>query len=140
MTTPTISLRSDWAADPTTESVRLTPRGRALIVMVLAAAVVLAATVGLLRVAAAQEATSAWVVDAAAAARTTNGAELAELGLARSHTVGAGDTLWDLARAIDPQADPRPIVDRIQQLNGLSSSALEVGRQLWLPVATAAAR
>jgi hypothetical protein len=54
------------------------------------------------------------------------------------HTVQPGDTLWALASAIDPQADPRDTVQRIVELNqggpALSTDgALLAGEQLRLP-------
>lgn len=62
------------------------------------------------------------------------GAALALQGLATAHTVVPGDTLWDLAVALDPVGDPRLVVEHIREINGLSSAGLEVGQQLWLPV------
>lgn len=55
------------------------------------------------------------------------------------HTVQPGDTLWALASAIDPQADPRDTVQRILELNqggpALSADgALLAGEQVRLPV------
>lgn len=33
------------------------------------------------------------------------------------HVVKRGDTLWELAQAVDPTADPRDVVDQIIELN-----------------------
>lgn len=63
------------------------------------------------------------------------GAALALQGLAIEHTVLPGDTIWDLAVAVDPVRDPRLTVEYIREINGLSTAALEVGQRLWLPVA-----
>ncbi|MFC3272811.1 LysM peptidoglycan-binding domain-containing protein [Agromyces mediolanus] len=50
-------------------------------------------------------------------------------------TVGAGDTLWEIAEATDPGADPRVVIDDIIRLNGLDSSVVEPGQRLALPAA-----
>lgn len=49
------------------------------------------------------------------------------------HTIAAGDTLWALAAAVDPGADPRPMVDRIMQLNDLASAEVAVGTVVLVP-------
>jgi hypothetical protein len=47
--------------------------------------------------------------------------------------VGAGETLWDVARRVAPHADQQAVVDRIRTLNGLVSSAVQPGQQLRVP-------
>lgn len=47
--------------------------------------------------------------------------------------VGAGETLWDVARRVAPQSDQRAIVERIRQLNGIVGSAVAPGQQLQVP-------
>lgn len=49
------------------------------------------------------------------------------------HTVVPGDTLWAIATTVDPTADPRPMVDRIMRLNGLSSGDVALGDVLLVP-------
>lgn len=49
------------------------------------------------------------------------------------HTVAPGDTLWAIASAVDPAADPRPMVDRIMRLNNLTTGEVAVGTQLLVP-------
>jgi hypothetical protein len=79
------------------------------------------------------------LVSAAAAPLPAPGASTVELGAV--HRVAPGDTLWALAGSVDPQADPRDVVDRIVALNGPGSpgSALDAelrllaGRDLRLP-------
>ena len=50
-----------------------------------------------------------------------------------THTVLAGETLWDIASSIAGSHDVRDVVAEIQRLNGLSTSALQAGQQLALP-------
>lgn len=50
-------------------------------------------------------------------------------------TVQEGDTLWAIARRVAPQRDPRDVVAQIRRLNHLQTAAVQVGRQLLLPVA-----
>jgi hypothetical protein len=47
--------------------------------------------------------------------------------------VKPGDTLWGIAQAADPGADPRATVRRISDLNGLTGTGLVPGQQLALP-------
>jgi LysM repeat protein len=49
-------------------------------------------------------------------------------------TVGPGDSLWSIARATAPGADPRATVQVLRTLNGLSPQhVLQVGEVLQLP-------
>ena len=50
-------------------------------------------------------------------------------------TVQPGDTLWSVSRRLAPHRDPREVVEQLQRLNHLSSSALQAGQQLLLPLA-----
>ena len=50
-------------------------------------------------------------------------------------TVQPGDTLWSVSRRLAPHRDPREVVDQLQRLNDLSTSELQVGQQLLLPLA-----
>lgn len=78
-------------------------------------------------------------VVSAAATPLPAGSPAVELGAV--HRVAPGDTLWALASSVDPQADPRDVVDRIVALNdpGSPGSALDAdlhllaGRELRLP-------
>jgi hypothetical protein len=47
--------------------------------------------------------------------------------------VRPGQSLWSLAEAADPNADPRQVMQQIIQLNGLTSDAIMAGQQLWVP-------
>jgi len=95
--------------------VRLTRRGRAV--------VVLALTGGLLG--------GAVSLASASFAGADRGAQSAPQ--LRHVTVRPGDTLWGIAAKAAPDADPRATVQRIVDLNGLGDTALEPGEQLVLP-------
>ena len=75
---------------------------------------------------------------AAASAALSNGAATTS-ARTEVHTVRPGDTLWQVAAAADPQADPRDVIDHIVQLNSGSGSSfspdapLRVGQQLTVP-------
>ncbi|WP_251150720.1 LysM peptidoglycan-binding domain-containing protein [Cellulosimicrobium sp. Marseille-Q4280] len=91
---------------------RLTRRGRVVLVVLLALLVVLGARVG--------------------SAVAGSAGEPEEV---RVHVVAAGETLWDHASALaTPGEDVRDVVARIVELNGLSSSGLRAGQRLLLPV------
>jgi LysM domain-containing protein len=47
--------------------------------------------------------------------------------------VGAGETIWDIARRIAPRSDQRAVVERIRQLNHILGSAVSPGQQLQVP-------
>jgi len=47
--------------------------------------------------------------------------------------VRAGQSLWSLAEAYDPDADPRLVVQQIQQLNSMAGDELQPGEVLWVP-------
>lgn len=49
--------------------------------------------------------------------------------VAAVHQVRQGDTLWALAAAVDPEADPRDVVDQIINLNQ-GNPAISAGGQL----------
>ena len=48
-------------------------------------------------------------------------------------TVAAGESLWDVAERIAPQADPRDVIADIERLNGLESSGVQAGESLAIP-------
>ncbi|MDQ1711777.1 MAG: hypothetical protein QOE45_1227 [Frankiaceae bacterium] len=93
-------------------SVRLTRRGRTLIVLTLVALVLLAFSLG----------------------RTSAGATGSGTPVARPTTVVApGETLWAIARRVAPGTDPRATVARLTQLNDLGSTPIVAGQRLVLP-------
>lgn len=48
-------------------------------------------------------------------------------------TVMPGDTLWSIAQSLAPSADPRDVVDAIIRLNALGSTALAAGESIAIP-------
>lgn len=48
-------------------------------------------------------------------------------------TVDAGQSLWNLAESIAPQADPRDVIAQFVQLNQLESADVYAGQQLAIP-------
>lgn len=50
--------------------------------------------------------------------------------------VQQGDSLWSIASELDPGADPRGMVHRIQELNGIGDWPIVPGQRLVVPVST----
>lgn len=98
-------------------TVRLTRRGRLVVVGVLAALICVAFLAGRSGV-------------SAASTDTSSPAPYAQT------TVKPGETLWAVAMRVAPGHDPRATVDQLRELNHLSSGALLVGQQLLLPRAS----
>jgi LysM repeat protein len=48
-------------------------------------------------------------------------------------TVASGQSLWQLAEQLAPQADPREVIAEIVSLNQLGSAELQAGQQLAVP-------
>lgn len=115
-----------WTASPSTvrfdapvgaaphAGTRLTRRGRIVLLLVLIGLLLVAFTVG--RSASSQAATDAHVT--APYAQTT---------------VHEGETLWAVAKRVEPRHDPRAVVQEIRELNHLVSASVRVGQQLLLP-------
>jgi hypothetical protein len=51
----------------------------------------------------------------------------------RTMVVQPGQTLWGIARSIEPAADPRWTVERLIEINALPGAEIEAGRTLVLP-------
>jgi LysM repeat protein len=109
---PTAARRQPAAPVPAARP-RLTRRGRLTVLLVLAALLFTAFSLGR----AASEASSEPVATV----------ELEQI------TVQPGDTLWAVASRIAPQHDPREVIDEIRRLNELSTVELRAGQQLLLP-------
>ena len=67
-----------------------------------------------------------------AAARAVSGSA-APRPSGRTYVVRPGDTLWDIAERVAPGEDPRIVVARLAEANGLEPGTLPPGRALVLP-------
>jgi hypothetical protein len=47
--------------------------------------------------------------------------------------VQPGQTLWSIAAAADPSADPRTAVRQISDINALTGTQIKAGQLLWVP-------
>lgn len=105
----------------TAERIRLTRRGRLLLLGLPAVAVLVAAAVGLVLL------LGAFTNQAQASAQEQPGVTAAEV------TVAPGDTLWSVAVSADSDAEIQEVIARIAELNDLSSSELHPGQTLYVP-------
>lgn len=103
------------SATTATPAVRLTRRGRTVLVLLLAGLLLTAFSLG-------HQATQAAGVVSEGAAQPLE-----------QTTVQPGESLWSVAQRIAPDNDPREVVAQIRRLNDLSSSQLQVGQHLLLP-------
>lgn len=99
---------------------RLTRRGR---VVVTAAAAVLVAAVASLIV----------VTAAAGAQATSHGQPAGGYAGMREVVVQPGQTLWSIAAAAEPSADPRIVIQQIMTVNSLTTAQIQAGQLLWVP-------
>ncbi len=119
--TPTArTARTDAKEIPVTSSpavhgaVRLTRRGRLLLLAALVALLCAAFTLGR-------------AGDSQASTDRSAPAVLA------STTVHPGESLWAVAQRVAPGRDPRALVQQIREINDLSSATVQVGQLLLLP-------
>ena len=96
-------------------TLRLTRRGRVVVVMLLAALMCTAFAMG--RIGSSQAATD----------------RVQPYG---QTTVKSGETLWSVAKRVAPGRDPRAVVEQIRSLNHLASGSVQAGQQLLLPRAS----
>lgn len=94
-------------------SLRLTRRGRFVVLLLATAICVLASLV---------------VTSSGAASDVTQHAPVEYV------TVLPGDTLWNIANDVAPSADPRDTVAEIIELNALPGSTVQAGQRLAVPV------
>lgn len=118
--TPSAVLSPRSRPVPAQPPLRLTRRGRAVVATLV---VVLAAALAL-----------------AIALATAGGARAAGHGPAPSPHQGMheivvqpGQTLWSIASAAEPTADPRLVIPQIMAANGLDSANVAAGQLLWVP-------
>lgn len=98
----------------TARGVRLTRRGRLVLICLLAAALV-ALTVS-------------WGAARTGAAATDTPRHTVTV------IVGSGDSLWSIAGDVDPHANRQRLIDRIIAVNGLDGARIEPGQRLTVPV------
>lgn len=120
---PVVPVLELVAARPDAPPLRLTRRGRLTVTLTL---LVLALAVGLLGLLAAAAVGGA--EDGAAATSQTAGTATTS-----TVTVAPGDTLWAIAERVDPHSDPRAVVERLRELNGLTTAQLRAGEELIVP-------
>lgn len=111
MTTTTLSKTT------TAQHVRLTTRGRALVLIALVAVLFGAFSFGRAN----SEAAPAVDVPVVPAVQQT--------------VIQPGESLWTVARRIAPDNDPRAVVAQIRKLNDMTGSQVLAGQHLLLPVA-----
>src|SRR5215469_6871962 len=100
--------------------VRLTRRGRIVVAAFLVA--VLSVVVFLLT-----------TLTSGRAQATNHGAPRAGYAGMHQVVVRPGQTLWSIAAAADPAADPRNVVQDIMSANALGSPTIKAGQLLWVP-------
>src|SRR4051794_7473596 len=109
------AIRRAPAARRASGQLRLTSRGKAVLLALLALLLLVGVSVGR--------------TGSQAATITETGAGLQQT------TVQPGDTLWSVAQRIAPDNDPREVVAQIRRINHLHSSSLQAGELLLLPTA-----
>ena len=102
-------------ARPARPRLRITRRGRVVLGALLAAPIAAALTLSALSGSPAQ------------AGSTVSTASFEYI------SVASGESLWDLAAWIAPQADPRDVVASIVELNQLSTTEVQPGQRLAIP-------
>lgn len=114
---PTLTLDQLFAGKPAARplgSVRLTRRGRVVVVLLALAAVLLAGLV------------------VASGSVATGEAGMPEP--TRVVQVGPGDTLWGIAAEVAEDGDVRAMIQRIEDLNALDSAMVVSGQRLVVPL------
>jgi LysM domain len=96
--------------------VRLTRRGRAVVICTVALVLLVGFWVG-----------------ARHGARATSGGERAPAATRESVIVGRHDTLWGIAVRTRPEVDPRVTVQRMIDLNALSGAVVNPGQKVYIP-------
>jgi len=117
----TIPTRTTRAAESTPRPsgrLRLTRRGRVVFTTLAAIPLVVAVA----------------VVGLSAGGAAANNAGAAAGASFTYITVDPGESLWQLAEAIAPDADPRDVIAEIMNLNQLSTAGIEPGQRLAIPL------
>ena len=108
-----IALGSTYAPTP---HLRITRRGRTVVTFLVAVPLAIAAAV--------------FGLGAVGAAAGTSSGSASSFHYV---TVDPGESLWQLAVSVAPNADPRDVVADIQNLNNLSSGVLQPGQRIAIP-------
>jgi hypothetical protein len=109
-----ISINS-YGGRPVQPRLRITRRGRAVLTVLIAVPLAIAAIVG------------------GIGAYTADGSNAPASGHYSYVTVQSGESLWQLAQTVAPNADPRDVVADISNLNGLGSGVIQPGQRLAIP-------
>jgi LysM repeat protein len=100
------------AASPKSK-LRMTKRGRAVLLTLISTPLVIAAL--------------AFGLNSGAATGTSTSTPLSKI------TVVGGETLWGVANQVAPKADPRDVIAAIESVNQLTSPDIRPGQQLSIP-------
>jgi len=100
------------------KSVRLTRRGRLVVLLTLLTLLLVAFSLG------------RFADSEAATHRPGDAAPTVPYG---QTTVHQGESLWAVARRVAPDQDPRSVVLQLRELNQLDSASVRAGQQLLLP-------
>ncbi len=98
----------------TSGQLRLTRRGRAVVILAAAGFMLLAIVLS-----------GRFTADA--------GTTASDAPAASSVVVRPGENLWQIAQRIAPESDPRATVLRLRELNGLHGSQVDAGQTLVVP-------
>jgi LysM repeat protein len=112
MSAVTVGGFSTYSA-PARSHLRMTKRGRAVLLTLVATPVVIA--------------TLAFGINAGGATATSSSTPLSTV------TVVGGESLWSLAKQIAPASDPRDVIADIISVNRLNSASIYPGEQLAIP-------
>jgi len=113
MSAVAVGFAGQSSAAPRRSHLRMTARGRAVLLSLIATPLVVAAL--------------AFGINAGSAVGTTSSQPLQKV------TVIGGETLWGLASQIAPKDDPRNVIADIMSVNRMSTSTIEPGEQLLIP-------
>lgn len=107
-------LVKEMAPKPANQPIRLTRRGRRVVAFLALIPIVIA-----------------FLLIGMRDAQATDGSNTA---VTQTVVVKPGQSLWDIAVAISPSADPRETIWMIQQLNDMKTGEVQAGQALIVPV------
>jgi LysM repeat protein len=113
MSAITVGDFTSYSSRPVRTKLRMTKRGRAVLLTLVSTPLVIAAL--------------AFGLNAGAATGTSSSTPLTKI------TVVGGETLWGVASQIAPKADPRDVIAAIENVNQLTSATIQPGQQLSIP-------